>query len=515
MEKDIQQNELAAHDVKARFDETLARHMEEGTGTSHRIGGLPLNLATISCLVLLAEREGEIEAFPTDPPERYTRESFLDDLEDVGLDSDEDVETQIQGMIEKGHIGIDPDGSLLAQKPAIDTARLLDQAFPGMPGLNLVAYLVQTIDEVLSGRKDLEFAVTQFDQTLRMHGAGLAEQEEAVATKQKEIRQSTEALKSALSETLRKRRAEKGSHARPAGTAGQPLVLTSTGETKKVEIKEFFPKRDQPAETTAGLIEEEQSQAPETPEDEPETPAGEPKDSYNDPEALQEEAQGTAPEPDSDQDDVPGAALPADETVDEMPSEQETPSSLLEDPEQEEFTQEPEPGPSGAEGDRVEVVLRTEEPQAQTGSAPQKQEPLTSDESLEERIAAFQQDLAMSCPLCSTGRIEKQETAKGKSFYACSNRDCVFVSWGKPYHLTCPSCRNPFLIESTDKAGQTILKCPRATCRYQQKPHGETSDAPLEQALSTHQEPLKSPAASPRPKKKRKVARRRVVRRKR
>jgi hypothetical protein len=38
-----------------------------------------------------------------------------------------------------------------------------------MQGLQLVAYLVQTIEEVLSGRKDYHFAVEQFDQTLHLH----------------------------------------------------------------------------------------------------------------------------------------------------------------------------------------------------------------------------------------------------------------------------------------------------------------------------------------------------------
>ena len=87
---------------------------------------------------------------------------------------------------------------------------------------------------------------------------------------------------------------------------------------------------------------------------------------------------------------------------------------------------------------------------------------------IESRIADFEQTLAMPCPLCSDGRIEEKTTDKGKVFYSCSQKDCRFVSWDKPYHFECPLCKNPYLIEFITPAGTPGLKCPRASCTYSQ-----------------------------------------------
>ena len=74
-------------------------------------------------------------------------------------------------MIEKGYIEVDEDGRFSAKKPTISMSWLLDHIFPRMPGINLIAYFIQTMDEVKSGRKDPKSAISQFDQTLRMHAA--------------------------------------------------------------------------------------------------------------------------------------------------------------------------------------------------------------------------------------------------------------------------------------------------------------------------------------------------------
>jgi ssDNA-binding Zn-finger/Zn-ribbon topoisomerase 1 len=137
-----------------------------------------------------------------------------------------------------------------------------------------------------------------------------------------------------------------------------------------------------------------------------------------------------------------------------------------------------------------------------------------SDEALEERISAFEQDLAMACPVCSRGKIEKKDTAKGKSFYVCNQEACVFVSWGKPFHLECPRCKNPFLIQATAKAGETVLRCPRATCRYQQGMPEQKTSSPA-QAPATAHGPTTTTRKVRRSGKKKRVVRRRVVRKKR
>ena len=87
----------------------------------------------------------------------------------MGLELREDLDLAVQYMIEKGYIEVDEDGKFSTRKPTISMSQLLDRIFPWMPALNLIAYFIQTIDEVKSGRKDLDFAISQFDQTLRMH----------------------------------------------------------------------------------------------------------------------------------------------------------------------------------------------------------------------------------------------------------------------------------------------------------------------------------------------------------
>ncbi|MDH3885757.1 MAG: hypothetical protein OET63_16155, partial [Desulfobacterales bacterium] len=105
-----------------------------------------------------------------------------------------------------------------------------------------------------------------------------------------------------------------------------------------------------------------------------------------------------------------------------------------------------------------------------------------------------------------------ENTATGKSYYKCSNKECNFISWGKPHHIPCPKCNNPFLIEASNKAGKTILKCPRATCRYWKKALLDSEDNYQESIKSVSQKTNEITSISRKPRKR--VVRRRVVRRK-
>ena len=135
-----------------------------------------------------------------------------------------------------------------------------------------------------------------------------------------------------------------------------------------------------------------------------------------------------------------------------------------------------------------------------------------SDDIIEKSIAAFEEDLAMQCPLCKSAKIQANKTAMGKVYYKCSDKKCNFVSWGKPYHMVCPQCHNPFLVEITDRDGKMIIKCPRATCRYQQRSPLEFADLQSEKAGSQSKEPVNKSISLRKP--RRKVVRRKLVRRK-
>jgi len=113
---------------------------------------------------------------------------------------------------------------------------------------------------------------------------------------------------------------------------------------------------------------------------------------------------------------------------------------------------------------------------------------------IEKRIAAYQDNLSMACPVCGSGKIGSEKTDNGKLYYDCSNENCGFVSWGKPYPFECPMCRNSFLVEFMSGGNTPGLKCPRATCSFSQN----NLQAPQQES---------PPAASPRKKKRRLVRR--------
>ncbi len=500
MGEDTQQKVPAIFEVERQFNSTLARHMERTVGTKKGIGDLILNLETISALVLLAERESEIQASKSEASERYDEKAFFKDLAEIGLEPNQKLKTAVQDMTLKGYIEIDPEGKYSAKKPAVTMSKLLDQAFPGMPGLNLVAYLIQTMDEVLSGRKPLEAAVGQFDQALKIHSVVLKTDEQKPSAPPSKAaaqhQQSAQAKAARLSQLLRARQAKK--RATPASQPdGRPVFLSATGEQVEiVDIKEeVVKKEDGPAEIAAGPADEGQIQGQELPAQEP----------------VETEAEGVSEQAPVAEAEVHEESAPMTSGAPGTPADSETvPPS---DEPAEGVSPEAEMGASLAEAgtDQAEAAPEAGHPEQEVDAMAEKIEAELSEEEIEAQIAALEQELTLTCPLCTTGKLQKKETGKGKSFYTCSSHGCIFVSWGKPYHLACPWCKNPFLVESTDSAGQTELRCPRATCQYHQRPSWEMDQGMEQPAASPLQAPPQPAARRPR----RRVVRRRRVRRKR
>ena len=483
MGKDIQQDKLTSRKVKGLFDKTLGQHMERLIGTRYGIGELPINLATIAYLILLAERETEIDTLPFNPPERYTHEILLHELAEIGLGPDEGLEVALQDMIQKGYVGIDDNGRYFAQKPSITMAQLLDAAFPKMPGMNLVAYFVQTIDEAQSGRKDLDSAISQFDQVLQIQGVPLGSQ--------KTQPKPEKAQGPPVDRVIKSRKIEKSPTSRP-----ESRIISSNGASSQFEIRRLFAEEDEPAE------------APQF------TPPVETEESSTEPEISLETSSQLSSEPVSDKRNLLGevvsrytpaeTVLPAPEEPLHIPEpeERETDPRIALDIEWEE-----------RKSLRKETIFQQMESKHETGTVSEELSPETVDDIVEKQIAAFEEGLALQCPLCRNAGVQTQETATGKTYYKCLSKNCNFISWGKPFHLVCPRCRNPFLVETSDRDGNTILKCPRATCRYwQRSPHEGQGEPQAEAALQVHGN-TKSTMSSPIPRKR--VARRRVVRRRR
>jgi hypothetical protein len=433
---------LPISDIISQFDEILGKNLDRLLGIRQGIEALPLNIFTVSCLILLATRETEIEGFPYLPPERYTNGSLLNDMSDMNIEHGGDLEAYISAMGKKEYIKVENDGRLFPGSPIMKMAVLFDRIFPKMPGLNLVAYLGQMIDEVLSNRKSLKTALNQFDQMLSIQGVSLIRDADST---HKDTAKSFPHLKVLETAQLIKKKII-------------PVDIKPSDIYSKLQTKAWTPPQHK-AEMPISSFEPEQDGAGR------ETPA-----------------------------DVPG---PRDAGAD-----------LIKEIKQ--HRQEDMRTPAGQEDAEYQISVSHDQHDSNVhagytpsidGSVPVRGydqdfdwEP--EDDDIEKKIAAFVEELSMKCPLCRVSGIVPQTTARGKSYYKCSNDECNFISWGKPFYLPCPKCENPFLIETPDSQGNLILKCPKTTCLHWQKfPWDEDDEKDIK---SLEQEPSAVTAKKPR-----------------
>ncbi len=419
--------------VRSEFDKILMHHVSGLIDTREDIAALPFNLATISSLLLLVERENEIKSFPDSPPERYNRETFLADIEEIGLDLDNDAQSAIQDLDQYGFVVVNNQDKYTARESASLLIMVLDAIFPQMPGMNLVAYVSQAIEEVLTERKEHDQALQQFDQTLEKQGVRLS----AVP----ESNLSSSATNRILAEppdpkVLQERRAAylqrlKALREKSLMTGGAPSIVTGHTSLKHAKIKELFPKdapfsepKAAPEDTTPDETGHEQL---------PEDPT--PISDLSSPDAGVQ-----APPKETEK----GLSVPTTEAM--APTRDADPVEKVH-----------------AEMNREEVLPGEPE----TKEVPE--EALSKEELIEQQIRQFEEELAMPCPICGDGKVLSDTTEKGKTYYHCSNEDCRLISWGKPYNMECPVCKSPFLIEVPGPDGQIGLKCPRATCMYRKK----------------------------------------------
>jgi hypothetical protein len=453
----------AEAEIISQFDEILGRHLDALLGSRQGIDGLLLNIFTISSLILLATRETEIQTFPYLPPERYTNQTILDSIEEMNIESGGDLGSHIKSMLEKGYVNISDDGRFFPGPPTMKMASLFDKLFPKMPGLNLVAYLGQMIDEVFSNRKSLNVALNQFDQMLNLHGVSLKKDGEA---SQNDTGKLFPHLKIASSAQPATRKV--------ISTNIKPSDIFSQLQTKAWKAP---PVKAETVVTSSGIrngdIEKDESGG--LPENEA---AGIPPVCGIETEATE---QGLDPGGAQETGTSTGRTITAQSNEVMQPAHLpwlDKSESIYKDNRQNAVSYD-----------------RTEQPE---------------DDDIEERIAAFEEQLGMACPLCRTAGILPRVTAKGKQYYKCSNDGCNFISWGKPYYITCPRCENPFLIEAPDSQGNMMLKCPRATCPHWQKFPWEKDDESDKKSI----EPDQSSEVSKKPRKVLKRKRRVVVRRK-
>ena len=424
--------------LRSRFDEIIGRNFERLTGTKQGIGGLPLNIATIGCFILLGGREIEIEKSPTDAAERYTRETFLEEAAGLGVEPGGYLEAGLRDMIERGYFEVDSEGKIIAQESTMAMTRVLDRIFPKMTGINLLAYIGQTVEEAITGRTDMGAATSRFDQTLKHHGVPFLAQrspQTSLSTSIDPTPQETRMRREEILAELYSRAKTPESNASSISRTNR--ILARGGVLRSIKLDDILSKDARPSESLRDAEEEKMNDMVEAAGNAAAAPA--PHTNARDT-GDEVKINSTAQEP-----DVSGV----EETAAEI--EQKThaaPDDFLPNAETAEFIR-------GKEEDGfVDGGVHEEGP--------------TDDDAVADKIAAFEKDLSFTCPICRTNVITEQSTGAGKKYYTCPSGSCNFISWGKPHHMECRRCKNPFLIEVSDASGEMILKCPRAACQHRQ-----------------------------------------------
>ncbi|MEE4364809.1 MAG: DNA topoisomerase I [Desulfotignum sp.] len=475
--------------VKQQLDEILAREIISFIDVDVDAAMMSFNLATIACISLIVEREKEIKQYADFPPERYLQDSFYSELTDIGLTHDDYLDAAVTACFKKGYMREDDNGQLHAEMPAFMMAGLLDSMFPGMQGMNLIAFVLQMNDEVNTGRKSLDLAKKSFAASLKSSGVSVSGDnatKRASAMKSGKIKAVQE--NKDISRKLKKENLDRLSR------LVKTRRKTSDAYQQKIQVTDVFDKGPTPEEIAARKEEVRKAEAAAKKAADLARQLAEKDEKIKEAQMLAQEAaeqRKILEEKEQQLQDARQMAAKAEERAAELEAKE---AAMAE---------------REASLKAMEERIRAEEEQIrkrkESEAVPESQPPAPGEnisEDAEEddiaaKIAAFESDLAMSCPVCGSGKIVSSTTEKGKAYFSCSSRDCRFVSWDKPYHFICPLCKNPFLTETTTPEGEKGLKCPRASCAYSQP---NLNDPKLNTAASG------DTAAEPR--KKRKVVRR-------
>ena len=444
-------NELSYEYVQEQLDEILANEITSLIDVDSGLALMSYNLPTIACIHVVVEREREIKQYVDAPPERYTLQSLKEELGDIGLQGDEHLNEAIDSVIRRGYIHLDEKNELMAEVSAYTMVAFLDNMFPGMQGLNLIAFVLQINEEVLTERKTLEQAKEVFAKTLKNSGVRVtkekAEKEasqldsKSLDTGSKEVaRKLKKENLSRLSKLFKRKKSDKS-----AQDSQESLKVKNIFD--KGPSKEELDQQKKEFEDAAKALKEAEDKARELSERE---------EKVKEAEEAAKEAERKAKELEDREKEL--------KAVQEAAKEAEKKERELKEREAEMASRE-------AELKEMEERLKAkQEEYERTHEKEEKKsredEASKDDDDIEARIEALSSELEMPCPLCETGTVKTEQTGKGKTYYACSDSDCRFVSWDMPYHFHCPMCKSPYLVEFAVSESEKGLKCPRAACSY-------------------------------------------------
>jgi hypothetical protein len=449
MNDDSKQDKSQQGRIIDKFDRVLKRHIRRLLDGSD-LDMPPYSLNMVAALLVLIEHEKEIIDAPEASPNRYNQASLLRELDEIGIEVDENIALEIQELLKTGYIDIDADETFHPLELSAKFLSLLDTIFPSMPGLSLIAYILQGVEEVMSGRKEMLQAVRQFDETLLTRGESVSKQrfealrrQRAAAAAAKKLDPATQKQRNEHLEIL------KALRSRQTAQSPDATVVITSGYSSKIEIRELFPKHPLPP-TEPQVIEvreiNENSELPVGTGESIDMPAPVIEEPSSPP--LSDEAE--SPE------ERQSARIPDEPDLSSHETSPAIPEEIVETEEDEEF-------------EEIEEVQLEEMPSAE--------------DKISNKIKAFEERLAMTCPVCKQGKILTDVTEKGKTYYFCSNEACGLVSWGRPYHFSCPVCENSYLVDFQQMDGGIGLKCPRATCVFE---HRNFDGKTLPNALKTN-----------------------------
>ena len=390
--------------------------------------------------------------------EHYTCETLFADLAEFSVPVNPTSMKMLQGLMNHDCLKIASDGYLVCGVNGNNIARYLNKAFPKMIGVNLSAYIEQTVTEVISGRKGLDFALKQFEQTLTIQGK--------VLVKAKISQQIVTRRKSSSSRIIK--------HVSPPKP--QPVEEVAKGENIALAQDDREDKVAPPALAGTQAVEGQEKGAS----------LSEPKEG-----AEQEE----------------GAGVIDQGTTECLDSERSAPTEMnIEDNGESMFSDPAGIDNSGVDAEslgdlespdpsKIKMDVTPESEIMSAASSSSSASMVTTDKQKDcqmcgrpmilkkDQFGKFwdcsgfpacrhsesycsHAEAEMSCPLCLAGKVLTKRTPTGKTFYVCLESACEFMAWSKPHTLSCQVCESPYLVEKKSPQGHLHLRCPRAGCNY-------------------------------------------------
>jgi len=425
----------------------------------------------LNIIKLIPEQTGGVAA------EHYTIETLFADLAEFANMADPGNVLMLQGMINTGYIVVSEDGYLTPGDNIKKVTSIVNKAFPYMQGINLSAYIEQTIVEVTTGRKGLDSALKQFDQALISQGRPLIKAILPSMIKSR-VRRSSTIIKQVESEQAEESVQDENvaqNAGRVEGDLGQSeqvardQATSPSGEeapsllTDAVDLQEGSEPVEQVVDTAvhggtdgAGTVVEE--------------PAGELLAESASEEIMAEPLEESA-----------FLGEEADEWPDEL---KEAFEAALREPDAEEATPQAAPGADQEPAAAAEKTVETDQEhicQVCGKAMLLKEDRFGKFWSCSgfpgcRHTEAFGKDAqVMYCPICREGEIVHKRTPSGKTFYVCMDPDCEFMSWAKPHYVSCQLCDSQYLVEMKSSSGKLQLRCPKAGCDYSQPLEGDES----------------------------------------